>query len=199
MTEANQDTLWVTQAQQGDKKAFSLLMLKYEQRILRLLSRLLRNPADAEDVAQETFIKAYTALPRFRSDSSFYTWLYRIAVNTAHNHLKKGKQNLHLSAEFANQDGETFNKINTLTDEETPETQLINQEIVQTVNQAIEQLSDELREAIVLRELEGMSYKQIADVLDCPEGTVRSRIFRAREAIAKALKPVLDTTGKQRW
>ena len=193
------DAELVARVQRGDKKAFELLMLKYQRKILRLLSRFIRDPSEIEDVAQEAFIKAYRALPQFRGESAFYTWLYRIAINTAKNHLVASGRRPSSPSEYENEDGETFDETDNLSDINTPESMLATREIAETVNLAIEALPEELRTAIVLREIEGMSYEDIAQSMGCPIGTVRSRIFRAREAIAARLRPLLDTQDDKRW
>ena len=199
MSERDVDAELVARVQKGDKRAFDLLVLKYQRKIMRMLSRLIKDPAEIEDVAQETFIKAYRALPQFRGESAFYTWLYRIAINTARNwqvaHGKRGR----VSNEIETEDGETFSQIDNLTDISTPESMVASRQIVETVNAAIDSLPEDLRTAIVLREIEGMSYEDIAETMNCPIGTVRSRIFRAREAIAAQLRPVLGTGGENRW
>jgi RNA polymerase sigma-70 factor (ECF subfamily) len=200
--EVNQqlDMELVVRVQNGDKQAFNLLVLRYQRRVLRLLSRMIRDQSELEDVAQEAFIKAYRALSQFRGDSAFYTWLYRIAVNTAKNHLMAYTRRPSGSFESrVDEDGETFDATENLSDMNTPEALLASRQIAQTVNTAIEALPAELRTAIVLRELEGMSYDEIAEVMDCPIGTVRSRIFRAREAISVQLKPLLGDSGDKRW
>ena len=199
MSERQADADLVARVQQGDKQAFDLLVLKYQRKIQRLLSRMIRDQSDIDDVMQEAFIKAYRALPQFRGDSAFYTWLYRIAINTARNWMSS--QGRRPSAPGLNQaeDGETFNEIDNLTDNNTPESALASQEIASTVNSVIEQLPSELQTAIVLREIDGLSYEEIAQMMNCPIGTVRSRIFRAREAIATKLRPLLDTHGDRRW
>lgn len=199
MSEREVDAELVARVQQGDKQAFDLLVLKYQRKIQRLLSRMLRDQSDIDDVMQEAFIKAYRALPQFRGDSAFYTWLYRIAINTARNWM--ASQSRRPSSPGLNQteDGETFDEIDNLTDNNTPESVLASHEIASTVNAVIEQLPAELRTAIVLREIDGLSYEEIAETMDCPIGTVRSRIFRAREAIAAKLRPMLDTHGDKRW
>ncbi len=199
MSEREADAVLVERVQRGDKHAFELLVVKYQRKILRLLSRFIRDPAEIEDVAQEAFIKAYRALPQFRGESAFYTWLYRIAINTAKNHLVASGRRPSSPSEFETEDGETFDETDTLSDNNTPESVLASREIAQTVNIAIESLPEELRMAIVLREIEGMSYEDIAQAMDCPIGTVRSRIFRAREAIAAKLKPLLGTHDGRRW
>ncbi|MEZ2721411.1 RNA polymerase sigma factor RpoE [Paenalcaligenes hominis] len=184
----------VRQVQQGDKRAFDLLVIKYQRRIMRLLTRMISDPAEVEDVAQETFIKAYRALPQFRGDSNFYTWLYRIAINSARNwQAASGRRPLQVH-EFENEEGETFSSLDTLTDINTPESMLVSRQVADTVNAAINQLAPELRTAIVLREIEGLSYEEIAQTMDCPIGTVRSRIFRAREAITEQLRKVRESS-----
>lgn len=198
-TEREVDAELVARVQRGDKKAFELLMLKYQRKILRLLSRFVRDPGEVEDVCQEAFIKAYRALPQFRGESAFYTWLYRIAINTAKNHLVASGRRPSSPSEYENEDGETFDETDNLSDNNTPESMMASREIAETVNSAIEALPEELRTAIVLREIEGMSYEDIAQSMGCPIGTVRSRIFRAREAIATKLRPLLGTKDDKRW
>ncbi|MFA4912743.1 MAG: RNA polymerase sigma factor RpoE [Burkholderiaceae bacterium] len=199
MRENDVDAELVARVQRGDKKAFDLLVLKYQRKIMRLLSRMVRDPHEVEDVAQEAFIKAYRALPQFRGDSAFYTWLYRIAINTARNWLSaRGRQPSTPNA-LETEDGETFNQTDNLTDNSTPESLAASREIAETVNAAIQALPAELRTAIVMREMEGMSYEDIAQSMNCPIGTVRSRIFRAREAIATRLRPLLGTDLERRW
>jgi len=200
MTNREIDQQLVARARQGDKNAFGLLVSKYQRKVQRLLSRLVRDPAEVEDLTQETFIKAYRALDSFRGDSAFYTWLYRIAINTAKNHLMASNRRPMVSATVhETEEGETWDELDTLSDSETPENLLLTQEIAQTVEEAIQSLPEELRTAITLRELEGLSYEEIAQVMGCPIGTVRSRIFRAREAIAHRLRPLLDTAPDRRW
>jgi len=199
MSERDVDAELVARVQRGDKRAFDLLVLKYQRKIMRLLSRMIRDPAEIEDVAQEAFIKAYRAIPQFRGDSAFYTWLYRIAINTARNwQVASGRRPNTLNV-IETEDGETFSQIDNLTDNNTPEAMLTSRQIVETVNAAINALPDDLRTAIVLREIEGMSYEDIAQSMGCPIGTVRSRIFRAREAIAAQLRPVLGSDSERRW
>lgn len=199
MSERDADAELVARVQRGDKQAFNLLVIKYQRKILRLLSRMIRDPADLEDVAQEAFIKAYRALPQFRGESAFYTWLYRIAINTARNWLSSVGKRPSAPNAIESEDGETFNETDSLSDISTPESMVASREIAETVNAAIEELPEELRTAIVLREIEGMSYEDIAQTMGCPIGTVRSRIYRAREAIAQRLRPILDTDAQRRW
>jgi RNA polymerase sigma-70 factor, ECF subfamily len=190
MSDKQVDRELVRRVQRGDKKAFDMLVLKYQRKILRLVSRYIHDPGEALDVAQEAFIKAYRALPRFRGESAFYTWLYRIAINTSKNYLvaqgRRPPEN-----DIDAKDAEQYAAETVLKEYATPEHLLLRDEIEKTVNDAIEQLPDELRMAITLREFEGMSYAEIAEAMDCPIGTVRSRIFRAREAIDEKIKPLL--------
>jgi RNA polymerase sigma-70 factor (ECF subfamily) len=185
------DIALVRRVQKGDKAAFDALVLKYQHKVLKLVQRYVRNPAEAEDIAQEAFIKAYRALPAFRGDSAFYTWLYRIAINTAKNSLVASRRRP-VSYDLDLQDGTQLQAQARLSDGETPEALALTDEIRRTVNEAIEALPDDLRLAIVLRELEGLSYEDIARTMECPVGTVRSRIFRAREAIDRSLREVFD-------
>ena len=184
MGEREVDQQLVVRAQRGDKQAFGLLVSKYQRKLARLLSRLIRDPAEVEDVAQETFIKAYRALPTFRGDSAFYTWLYRIGVNTAKNYLVSQGRRAPTSTEFDSEEAEGFDEGEQLRDSNTPERILQSKQVGETVNAAMEALPDELRTAIMLREIEGLSYEDIARIMDCPIGTVRSRIFRARRAVS---------------
>ena len=181
----------VRRVQAGDQTAFNLLVLKYQHRVLKLVGRFVNDAAEAEDVAQEAFLKAYRALASFRGDSAFYTWLYRIAINTAKNALVSQRRRP-VDFDLDLQDPEQYDRQAKLKESDTPEGVLLTEEIRSVVEQAMEQLPDDLRTAIVLRELEGLSYEEIAEAMDCPVGTVRSRIFRAREAIDKKLKPLLD-------
>ena len=199
MTDRDIDRQLVARAQRGDKQAFELLVEKYQRKLARLLSRFIRDPAEVEDVTQEAFIKAYRALPAFRGDSAFYTWLYRIGINTAKNYLMAMGRRAPTSTEVEADEAEGFEEGEQLRDINTPESMLLSNEIAQTVNATIEQLPEELRTAIQMREIEGMSYEDIAKAMDCPIGTVRSRIFRAREAIAEQLRPLLDTRKDKRW
>jgi RNA polymerase sigma-70 factor (ECF subfamily) len=199
MSERDVDRQLVERAQRGDKRAFGLLVEKYQRKLGRLLARFIRDPAEVEDVTQEAFIKAYRALPAFRGDSAFYTWLYRIGINTAKNYLMALGRRAPTSTEVEAEDAEGFEDGEQLRDINTPESMLLSAEIARTVNATIDELPEELRTAIQLREIEGMSYEDIARVMECPIGTVRSRIFRAREAIAERLRPLLDTRKDQRW
>jgi RNA polymerase sigma-70 factor (ECF subfamily) len=193
------DRQLVARAQRGDKRAFELLVEKYQRKLARLLARLIRDPGEVEDVTQEAFVKAYRALPSFRGDSAFYTWLYRIGVNTAKNYLMAMGRRAPTAAETEADGAEGHDEGEQLRDINTPESVLLSKEIAATVNATIEALPEELRTAIQLRELEGMSYDEIAKMMDCPIGTVRSRIFRAREAIAEQLRPLLDSQREKRW
>ncbi|HMK13613.1 MAG TPA: RNA polymerase sigma factor RpoE [Burkholderiales bacterium] len=193
------DQQLVERAQHGDKHAFELLVDKYQRKLGRLLSRFIRDAAEIEDVTQEAFIKAYRALPSFRGDSAFYTWLYRIGINTAKNYLVAMGRRAPTATEFDISDAEAFEDGDHLKDMNTPENELMSKQIGQTVNQALQGLPDELRTAITLREIEGLSYEDIATIMNCPIGTVRSRIFRAREAIAEKLRPMLGTSQDKRW
>ena len=199
MSDREIDRQLVTRAQRGDKHAFELLVEKYQRKLARLLSRFIRDPAEVEDVTQEAFIKAYRALPAFRGDSAFYTWLYRIGINPAKNYLMAMGRRAPTSTEIEAEDAEGFEEGEQLRDINTPESLLLSNEIANTVNATIEQLPEELRTAIQMREIEGMSYEDIAKAMDCPIGTVRSRIFRAREAIAEQLRPLLGTSKDKRW
>lgn len=199
MGERKVDQQLVVRAQHGDQQAYGLLVSKYQRKLARLLSRLIRDPAEVEDVAQETFIKAYRALGSFRGDSAFYTWLYRIGINTAKNYLVSQGRRAPTSTDFDSEEAESFEEGELLRDNNTPERMLFSKEIGETVNAAMEALPEELRTAITLREIEGMSYEDIAKMMDCPIGTVRSRIFRAREAVAEKLRPLLDTAPDKRW
>lgn len=191
MTQDENDQQLVQRVQKGDKSAFDLLVLKYQHRVLKLVGRFVSDAAEAEDVAQEAFIKAYRALPAFRGDSAFYTWLYRIAINTAKNALVSNRRRP-VDFDLDLQDPDQYERHARLKEADTPEGVLLTDEIRGVVEHALEQLPEDLRTAIVLRELEGLSYEEIAEAMDCPVGTVRSRIFRAREAIDKRLKPLLD-------
>ena len=181
----------IRRVQLGDKSAFDLLVIKYQHRIVHLVNRYVKDPYEAQDVAQDTFIKAYRALADFRGESAFYTWLYRIAINTAKNYLLS-RSRRHYDYEVEIQDAEQVENAAQLKDIETPDTLIMNEQIVSAIKEAIEDLPEEMRIAITLREFEGMSYEEIAEAMDCPIGTVRSRIFRAREAIDEKLQPLLN-------
>lgn len=191
VSESTSDASLVKRVQQGDRRAFDLLVLKYQHKIIKLIMRYVRDPADALDVAQDAFLKAYRALPKFRGESAFYTWMYRIAINTAKNHLVAQKRRP-VDFDLDLQESEPFDVQHLLKDTDTPEGLVLSEEIDKTVKQAIAELPADLRTAIVLREMEGMSYEEIAQTMECPVGTVRSRIFRAREAIDKKISPLLD-------
>lgn len=201
MSEREADQILVERVQQGDKRAFELLVVKYYRKIIRLISRLIRDAAEVEDVAQDAFIKAYRALPQFRGESAFYTWLYRIAVNTAKNYLATQGRRPESSTDIDTEEAETFadGEQLRLRDINTPDSMLHTKQVAETVNRAMEALPEELRTAITLREIEGLSYEKIAEAMECPIGTVRSRIFRAREAIAEKLRPLLGTAEGKRW
>lgn len=191
MTAETPDLDLVRRVQEGDRTAFDRLVLRYQHKVLKLVMRYVRNHAEAEDVAQEAFLKAYRALASFRGDSAFYTWLYRIAINTAKNALVAAKRRP-MDYDLDLQDPDQYERAGRLKDDATPENLLLTEEIRQTVDDAIAALPDDLRRAIVLREFDGLSYEEIAASMDCPVGTVRSRIFRAREAIDRRLRPVFD-------
>ena len=197
------DLMLVERTVAGDQKAFELLVIKYQRRIERLIGRMVRDVDLVEDIAQETFIRAYRALAQFRGDAQFYTWLYRIAVNTAKKALMDLKRDPLVSESAlrggSDDEDETSAVENELTSSETPETILAAKEIAATVNSAMEALPEELRQAVSLREIEGLSYEEIAEVMNCPIGTVRSRIFRAREAISAKVKPMLENQSGKRW
>ena len=199
MSDREVDQLLVERAQRGDKKAFELLVSKYQRKLARLLSRFIRDSAEVEDVTQEAFIKAYRALPAFRGDSAFYTWLYRIGINTAKNYLVAMGRRAPTTTEIDSEEAEGFEDGDQLRDLNTPENELASRQIADTVNQTLGELPEELRTAITLREIEGLSYEDIANIMNCPIGTVRSRIFRAREAIAAKLRPMLGTRTDRRW
>lgn len=202
MQDADADALLVERVKQGDKRAFEMLVVKYQRRVVRLISRMVRDTDLVEDIAQETFIRVYRALPQFRGESAFYTWLYRIAVNTARKALLDLKRDPLVLASAAASDAENDETSRVESEPstgETPEALLASKEIAAAVNAAVAALSEDLRQAITLREIEGLSYEEIAELMNCPIGTVRSRIFRAREAIAARLRPLLDTRDGQRW
>ncbi|HEV8520421.1 MAG TPA: RNA polymerase sigma factor RpoE [Burkholderiales bacterium] len=193
------DRQLVERAQRGDKKAFELLVVKYQRKLARLLSRFIRDASEVEDVTQETFIKAYRALPTFRGDSAFYTWLYRIGINTAKNYLVAVGRRAPTMTGVDNEEAEDIEQGEQLKDLNTPENQMISRQVAETVNSTLQELPEELRTAITLREIDGLSYEEIAQIMNCPIGTVRSRIFRAREAIAERLRPQLGTSKDRRW
>ncbi len=202
MNAPDADAPLVERVKQGDAKAFEMLVVKYRRRIERLIGRMVRDVDLVPDIAQETFIRAYRAIPRFRGDSAFYTWLYRIAVNTAKKSLMELKRDplVTESARAGRDDDDDTPRPGTeVWDTNTPDAVLASKQIASAVNFAIEALSEELRQAITLREIEGLSYEEIAELMGCPIGTVRSRIFRAREAIATKLRPLLDTKEGERW
>jgi len=195
------DAILVERTVAGDQKAFELLVIKYQRRIQRLIGRMVRDVDLVEDIAQETFIRAYRALAQFRGEAQFYTWLYRIAVNTAKKALMDLKRNPTVSENSfkSDDDDETSPLENELTSPDTPDAVLASKEIAQIINSALEALPEELRQAITLREIEGLSYEEISEVMNCPIGTVRSRIFRAREAISQKVKPLLENQSGKRW
>lgn len=199
MNDRKIDQALVERAQKGEHRAFELLVSKYQRRLTRLLARFIKDEHEVNDVAQEALIKAYRALPNFRGESAFYTWLYRIGINTAKNFLATSGKRPFVSTDVANDEGDVLDLANHLADDHTPEAEMMNREILETVEAAINKLPDDLRKAISLREMDGLSYEEIAQIMDCPIGTVRSRIFRAREVIAKDLRPLLDTSEDQRW
>ncbi|QJC55508.1 ECF RNA polymerase sigma-E factor [Polaromonas vacuolata] len=197
----NTDMMLVERTVAGDQKAFELLVIKYEKRIQRLIGRMVRDVDLVEDIAQDTFIRAYRALAQFRGEAQFYTWLYRIAVNTAKKALMDLKRNPTVSENFfkSSDDDETSRIENEQTSSETPEAVLASKEIAEMVNAAMDALPEELRQAITLREIEGLSYEEISLAMNCPIGTIRSRIFRAREAISQKIKPLLENQSGKRW
>jgi len=198
-SDKDEDLLIVQRVQAGDKLAFNLLVNKYHRRVGRLLTRMVRNQEDIEDVVQETFIKAYRAIGNFRGDSAFYTWIYRIAINTAKNLLVTQGRRPSTLKESNDGDSETFEDNAALSNIDTPESLYQTKQLGEAVNEAMSALPEELRSAIVMREIDGLSYEEIAAAMDCPIGTVRSRIFRAREAIAVKIKPLLEPKGSKRW
>jgi RNA polymerase sigma-70 factor (ECF subfamily) len=198
----NSDMLLVERTIAGDQRAFDLLVIKYQRRVQRLIGRMVRDVDLVEDIAQETFIKAYRALHQFRGDAQFYTWLYRIAVNTAKKFLLELKHDptvTQAALQSSDDEDETFYAGNESTTSETPESELAAKEIAQEVNAALEALPNDLKQALTLREMDGMSYEEIAEIMKCPMGTVRSRIFRAREAVSARIKPMLEKQTGKRW
>jgi len=201
MGEREADLILVERVQSGDREAFGLLVSKYQRKLLRLVMRFVRDHAEAEDVTQEAFIKAYRALPGFRGESAFYTWLYRIGINCAKNWLLANGRRMPTMSDISGDSDESngADASGLLRDDETPDRLLMSKQIGETVNTAMDALPEDLRMAVSLREIEGLSYEEIAQVMDCPIGTVRSRIFRAREAIAAQLRPLLDISPDRRW
>lgn len=197
-TDRESDGLLVERVQAGERQAFDLLVSKYQRRLMRLVSRIVHDPAEAEDVVQESFIKAFRALRHFRGDSAFYTWLYRIGINTAKNFLVTQSRRAPMAPTDA-EGAEVFEESEGLRDINTPESMLASKQIAETVNAAMDALPIDLRTAILLREIEGLSYEEISEIMSCPIGTVRSRIFRAREVIADKLRPLLDMPVDKRW
>lgn len=194
MGESESDQALVKRVQNGEKQAFDLLVLKYQHRIISVISRYISDWSECQDVAQDTFVRAYRAIGNFRGDSQFYTWLYKIAINTAKNHLvSQGRRPPADDIEV--EDAQLFDGASRMRETATPERELLRHEIEQTVLDVVEQLPEELKEAITLREVDGLSYQEIAKIMDCPIGTVRSRIFRAREAIDERLQPLLSKEG----
>lgn len=199
MTDREVDQQLVERAQRGDRHAFDLLVVKYQRKLGRLISRFVRDSAEVEDVTQDAFIKAYRALPGFRGESAFYTWLYRIGINTAKNYLLANKRRPPTSTPLDAEEAEAFDDASLLREVSTPENELMSKQIVDVVQASLTQLPEDLRSALTLREIEGLSYEEIAAVMNCPIGTVRSRIFRAREAVAENLRPLLETSKGNRW
>lgn len=193
------DQQLVERAQRGDKRAFDLLVIKYQRKLARLLSQFIRDAAEVEDITQETFIKAYRSLPSFRGESAFYTWLYRIGINAAKNFLVAQGRRASTTNGFDIEDAENLEEGSQLRELNTPENELMSKQIAQTIHQTLQELPEELRTAINLREIEGLSYEEIASIMSCPTGTVRSRIFRAREAIADKLQSVMEIGKNKRW
>ncbi len=199
MGEREADQALVERVQAGDQQAFGLLVAKYQRKLMRLVMRLVRDQAEAEDVTQEAFVKAYRALPDFRGESAFYTWLYRIGVNAAKNWLVANRRRAPTTTSIDNEEAEGYDGGELLHDTDTPERLMMSRQIADAVNVAMARLPDDLRTAITLREIDGLSYEEIANAMNCPIGTVRSRIFRARDSIAAELKPLLDTAPDRRW
>ena len=199
MADREVDQQLVERVQRGDKVAFDLLVTKYQRKLGRLVSRFVRDPAEAEDVTQDAFIKAYRALPGFRGESAFYTWLYRIGINTSKNYLLANKRRAPTSTPFDAEESESFEEASLLREVNTPENELMSKQVVDVVQKSLQQLPEDLRNALTFREIEGLSYEEIASAMNCPVGTVRSRIFRAREAVAANLRPLLETSKDNRW
>ena len=202
MSDRAVDQELVERVQAGDKRAFDLLVLKYQRKVQRLVARFVRDSGEVDDVVQEAFIKAYRALPTFRGDAAFYTWIYRIAINCAKNYLASPARRIVPQSDLMSDDDddtESFDRNAGLHDVATPDAEYASKQIAEAVNRAMAALPEDLRTAVTLREIEGLSYEEIAAAMDCPIGTVRSRIFRAREAIATELRPLLDTREDRRW
>ena len=199
MGDRETDRILVERVQAGDKQAFGLLVNKYQRKLARLVGRMVRDPAEVEDIVQDSFIRAYRALAGFRNDSAFYTWLYRIGVNTAKNWLMTHGQRAKFTTTTDDEENPDYVETDLLHNTETPERLLMTKQIGEAVNTAVANLPEDLRTAITLREIEGLTYEEIAEAMDCPIGTVRSRIFRARDAIAVKLKPLLDAAPDKRW
>ena len=202
MSDREVDQELVERVQAGDKRAFDLLVLKYQRKVQRLVARFVRDSGEVDDVVQEAFIKAYRALPTFRGDAAFYTWIYRIAINCAKNYLASPARRIVPQSDLISDDdddAESFDRNAGLHDVATPDAEYASKQIAEAVNRAMAALPEDLRTAVTLREIEGLSYEEIAEAMDCPIGTVRSRIFRAREAIATELRPLLDTREDRRW
>jgi RNA polymerase sigma-70 factor (ECF subfamily) len=197
--ERDVDQVLVECVRNGDKQAFGLLVLKYQRKLMRLVLFFVKDHAEAEDIVQETFIKAYRALSSFRGESAFYTWLYRIGVNSAKNHLNAQRRRVSTSSDTDTPDAESFNEADGISEATTPDSVLASKQLAEKVNEAMSALPEELRIAISLREIEGLSYDDIADMMECPIGTVRSRIFRAREIVANKIRPFLDISVDKRW
>ena len=189
----------VSLSQAGDKNAFGLLVEKYQNRLYRMILRVIKNPSVVEDLVQESLIKAYRSIASFRGDSAFYTWLYKIGLNTARNYLSNAKRDVRIDESILPEDAENFSTAIDIHHANTPETELINNQIAQTVNDAIAALPKELQTSITLREIEGLSYEQISEIMGCPIGTTRSRIFRARDMISEKLKPLINAKQGKRW
>jgi len=199
INERDIDQVLVKCVQDGDKKAFGLLVLKYQRKLMRLVMFFVKDHAEAEDIVQETFIRAYRALPSFRGESAFYTWLYRIGVNSAKNHLNSQKRRVPTALDTDTNDADSFNEPDGLKESSTPDSVLASKQLAAKVNEAMSALPEELRLAISLREIEGLGYEEIAEMMECPIGTVRSRIFRAREMIANKIRPLLNVAIDKRW
>ncbi len=197
--ERDVDQILVECVLNGDKQAFELLVLKYQRKLMRLVLFFIKDNAEAEDIVQEAFIKAYKGLSSFRGESAFYTWLYRIGVNSAKNHINSQKRRVQTSSDNDMQDKETSTETDGFNEGSTPDSVLASKQLAEMVNEAMNSMQEELRMAISLREIDGMSYEEIADMMECPIGTVRSRIFRAREVIANKIRPLMDSSMDKRW